>query len=102
DGIRDRNVTEVQTCALPIYLNAIEFLLHFIQSDLADLFPGIEIIDFGGGLGIPYRKYEEEPRLDMQELGRRLHALLSAWVGETRSEERRVGKEWRRRWRRHE
>ncbi len=65
------------------YLNAIEFLLHFIQSDLADLFPGIEIIDFGGGLGIPYRKYEEEPRLDMQELGRRLHALLSAWVGET-------------------
>ena len=65
------------------YLNAIEFLLHFIQSDLADLFPDIEIIDFGGGLGIPYRKYEEESRLDMQELGRRLHALLSAWVGET-------------------
>ena len=47
------------------YLNAIEFLLHFVQSDLADLLPGIEIIDFGGGLGIPYRKYEEEPRLDM-------------------------------------
>ena len=39
------------------YLNAIEFLLHFVQSDLADLLPGIEIIDFGGGLGIPYRKY---------------------------------------------
>lgn len=35
------------------YLNAIEFLLHFVQSDLADLLPGIEIIDFGGGLGIP-------------------------------------------------
>ena len=51
------------------YLNAIEFLLHFVQSDLADLLPGIEIIDFGGGLGIPYRKYEEEPRLDMAELG---------------------------------
>lgn len=49
------------------YLNAIEFLLHFVQSDLADLLPGIEIIDFGGGLGIPYRKYEEEPRLDMAE-----------------------------------
>ena len=65
------------------YLNAIEFLLHFVQSDLADLLPGIEIIDFGGGLGIPYRKYEEEPRLDMAELGRRLHALLSAWVEET-------------------
>ncbi len=65
------------------YLNAIDFLLHFIQSDLADILPALEVIDFGGGLGIPYRKYEEEPRLDLAELGRQLHARLSGWVAET-------------------
>lgn len=65
------------------YLSAIEFLLRFVQLDLANLFPGIEITDFGGGPGIPCRKYEEEPRLDTAELGRRLHALLSTWVEET-------------------
>ncbi|WP_294625114.1 diaminopimelate decarboxylase [uncultured Bilophila sp.] len=65
------------------YLNAIDFLLHFIQSDLSDLFAGLEIIDFGGGLGIPYHKYDEQPRLDMESLGRQLHAKLTQWVGET-------------------
>lgn len=65
------------------YLNAIDFLLHFVQSDLSDLFDGLEIIDFGGGLGIPYHKYDEEPRLDMASLGRQLHAKLAQWVGET-------------------
>lgn len=65
------------------YLNAIDFLLHFVQTDLADLFPSLELIDFGGGLGIPYHKYENQPRLDMEALGTRLHAKLSAWVDET-------------------
>ena len=65
------------------YLNAMEFLLHFIQTDLADLLGGIEIIDFGGGFGMPYHKYENQPRLDMAELGSRIHTLLSAWVEET-------------------
>ena len=65
------------------YLNAIDFLLHFVRTDLADLFPSLELIDFGGGLGIPYRKYENQPRLDMESLGIQLHAKLSAWVEET-------------------
>lgn len=65
------------------YLNAIDFLLRFIQTDLSDLLGGLEIIDFGGGLGIPYHKYENQPRLDMAELGKRLHAALVAWVGES-------------------
>lgn len=65
------------------YLNAIEFLLHFIQTDLADIMPGLEIIDFGGGLGIPYHKYEEQPRLDMAELSRQLDSRLRSWVAET-------------------
>ncbi|CAK7053359.1 MAG: Diaminopimelate decarboxylase [Desulfovibrio sp.] len=56
------------------YLEAVEWLL-----ETATLFQGLEVIDFGGGFGIPYRKYEDEPRLDMAELGNKLDALLQEW-----------------------
>lgn len=64
------------------YLNAAQVLL-----DLADTLPAaaldkLEIIDFGGGFGIPYRKYEGEARLDMRDLGSRLHAMISAWAAQ--------------------
>ena len=62
------------------YLNAAQVLL-----DLAETLPDgaldrLEIIDFGGGFGIPYHKYEGEARLDMADLGRRLHAMISGWA----------------------
>lgn len=62
------------------YLNAARVLL-----DLAETLPDgaldrLEIIDFGGGFGIPYHKYEGEARLDMADLGRRLHAMISGWA----------------------
>ena len=65
------------------YLDAMDVMLHFVRTNLADLLPGIETIDFGGGFGIPYHKYEGEARLDMADLGTRLHAKLVAWVEET-------------------
>lgn len=64
------------------YLNAMDFLLHFVRTDLSDLLDDIEIIDFGGGLGIPYHKYEQQARLDMAQLGKELHAKLAAWADE--------------------
>ena len=65
------------------YLNAAQVLL-----DLAETLPDgaldrLEIIDFGGGFGIPYHKYEGEARLDMADLGRRLHAMISGWAART-------------------
>ena len=51
--------------------------------EAAESFPGLEIIDFGGGFGIPYHKYEHQPRLDMAEMGRKLDALLKSWSLET-------------------
>lgn len=65
------------------YLNAAEVLLH-----LADRLPDhrlqkLEVIDFGGGFGIPYHKYENQPRLDMADLGSRLHALISGWAAKS-------------------
>ena len=57
------------------YLEAMEWLL-----ETATLFTGLEVIDFGGGFGIPYRKYEGQPRLDMKDLGARLDAMLRNWA----------------------
>src|SRR5437868_13859663 len=68
DGIRDRNVTGVQTCALPISGPAAHVA--------ADVFHAGG--DVRGGSGV---------------------IVLPCGAGKTiRSEERRVGKEWRYRW----
>ncbi len=61
------------------YLDAVEFLLELVQGLPEDIFKHIEIIDFGGGFGIPYQKYANQARLDMQELGTKLHNVLSNW-----------------------
>lgn len=65
------------------YLNAAEVLLHMAEQLPEGALKKLEIIDFGGGFGIPYRKYEGQPRLDMAELGSRLHALFSNWAAKT-------------------
>src|SRR5207249_5421585 len=76
DGIRDRNVTGVQTCALPICAHG---------RDLDPL----------GGLAtiVAVNLHVEGERA----LGDRSHPLLVRLV-DARSEERRVGKECRSRW----
>lgn len=65
------------------YLDAMDVLLRFAQNEAGDLLPSLSILDFGGGFGIPYRKYEEEPRLNLADLGRKLHAKLAAWTEAT-------------------
>lgn len=65
------------------YLDAAQVLLQLVESLPAGALETLEIIDFGGGFGIPYRKYEGQARLDMADLGRRLHALISDWSQKT-------------------
>ena len=60
------------------YLQAAEWLL-----ETAAGFPGLKVIDFGGGFGIPYRKYDGEKRFDLQEMSARFSALLQGWVDRT-------------------
>ncbi|MCL2351497.1 MAG: diaminopimelate decarboxylase [Firmicutes bacterium] len=43
----------------------------------AEEFPGLDFIDFGGGFGIPYRKQENEPPMDMGRTGVLLDAIMS-------------------------
>ncbi|MDE6735582.1 MAG: diaminopimelate decarboxylase [Desulfovibrio sp.] len=65
------------------YLEAAKVLLALAASLPADILKTLEIIDFGGGFGIPYHKYDGEPRLDLAALGHGLHALISEWAAAT-------------------
>lgn len=72
------------------YLQAAATLLTMAES-----FPNLEFVDFGGGFGIPYR--EHESRLDLLLLGRSLDTLLADWCRRTsRNIEARVepGRYW--------
>ncbi|MBN1981038.1 MAG: diaminopimelate decarboxylase [Chitinivibrionales bacterium] len=60
------------------YLEAASFLLT-----LAERFPDIEFVDFGGGFGIPYHKEAGEKPLDLTLLGKRLQELVETWVNRT-------------------
>src|SRR5690554_7051491 len=84
DGIRDADVTGVQTCALPIFA-------VYAQRDLPDLGEALERFQSRQevhGLAVSARRsYVEADRPHV------LNRLLGA-----RSEERRVGKECRSRW----
>ncbi len=60
------------------YIEAAKVLL-----DLAlklPCFEKLEIIDFGGGFGIPYHKYENQARFDLQTFSRLLNETLSDWA----------------------
>src|SRR5699024_11979228 len=83
DGIRDRNVTGVQTCALPISLIAPpggmgDYLYVAVDTQEGQI--QVHLFDSGGYIVREGRKFCDR--------------LLE----ETRSEERRVGKECRYRW----
>src|SRR5207249_6677290 len=90
DGIRDRNVTGVQTCALPIYAMAQVDLGARVHRNrpLDELAPMAYAI-----ARAILRRAEEWGRIDLAH-DHPLHPLLIA-TPDGRSEERRVGKEGR-------
>src|SRR5687767_15680772 len=94
DGIRDKLVTRVQTCALPIWgLAMTERLLGRRGKVLAPYLSGLA--DLPG-----QDSYPPLPELSGQAALERLTSALTETLA-TRSEERRVGKECRpRAWRR--
>src|SRR5207249_6005679 len=92
DGIRDRNVTGVQTCALPIYLLqdlACNLFLARIESDLAKLRKAI-LQREGGKIGYGFPVHFHGAAFRPQAGPSAFRTI--------RSEERRVGKECRTRW----
>ncbi len=59
------------------WLTAIAGLL-----ELAKQFPEVDYLDFGGGIGVPYNRQNEQ-RFPFQEFGDKLDLLLTAWMKET-------------------
>src|SRR5690606_40283566 len=86
DGIRDFHVTGVQTCALPIWWLGIGVSFSFICGELQRAPRWMQRC----GLEWLHRLMQEPTRLARRYL---VHGIPFA-----RSEERRVGKEWRSRW----
>src|SRR5207249_6042334 len=95
DGIRDRNVTGVQTCALPIWLVRLLKRVEKLSFDFADHVITINepIEDLLVERGLPRSK----STVIMNTAEERRFASASR-SSATRSEERRVGKEGRSRW----
>src|SRR2546425_3798368 len=81
DGIRDKLVTGVQTCALPICAGP-------VGSPLS-------LRELGEKGGYPLDQHE---LADAEQPGERQHGLEERVRTHVRSEERRVGKECRSRW----
>ena len=65
------------------YLEAARFLLDYAAALPPAQFGQLEIIDFGGGFGIPYHKYDREERLDLPALSHGLNSLMSQWQTDT-------------------
>jgi len=61
------------------YIAAAELLLSLAQNLPQNIFKQLEIIDFGGGFGIPYHKYENQERLNLHELSQLLDSLIKNW-----------------------
>lgn len=59
------------------YLEGMRALLNVCRE-----FPDLEIIDFGGGFGIPYHKQAGEERLDLQALGTQMDRMFSRFAQE--------------------
>src|SRR5699024_11758359 len=92
DGIRDRNVTGVQTCALPISWNHAVSKERLSPSARADLTQYSQLVrKLGKGTG----KYAAQQRAEIREALDRCRPSVPVWIMPIRSEERRVGKEWR-------
>src|SRR5699024_11903072 len=93
DGIRDRNVTGVQTCALPISIN--QLAISILKPKEGTLYDGT--MGLGSGL-LEAARQTDKNKLDFygQEIKGNVWAITK--IRFFRSEERRVGKESRCMW----
>lgn len=57
------------------YIEGVKSILSIAKN-----FEDLEFVDLGGGFGIPYHKQENEPRLDLSQLGKDLSSILNNWV----------------------
>lgn len=59
------------------YINGVKAIL-----EIAKQFNDLEFVDLGGGFGIPYEKFNNEPRLNIKNLGEKLSKVLENFAEE--------------------
>src|SRR5207253_6262882 len=94
DGIRDGHVTGVQTCALPISLAGLQRTPVIVVSGQTEALLDKVAMLADGVMRKPVDMAELIEKV-RQALGREPVGLAPALGCQLRSEERRVGKEWR-------
>lgn len=57
------------------YVESVKSLLR-----IAENFKDLDFVDMGGGFGVPYRKLEDQGRLDIVDLGKKLDEVIYAWT----------------------
>ena len=50
--------------------------------EIAKQFDDLDFVDFGGGIGIPYEKLNDQPRFDLEDLSRQLGEVIDGFVKE--------------------
>src|SRR5690606_40999163 len=98
--IRDFHVTGVQTCALPILNLALQTQQDLTVDQAYQQFTqvAVQALRFRHELNVNQFGLDVEDLIDLS-FGRAPRSGKSAAeIGEARSEERRVGKEWKREW----
>jgi diaminopimelate decarboxylase len=94
-GIEMRSIPEVKDILKKYDLRLIGINQHigslFMDSEaylhstanilaIASQFDDLKFVDLGGGFGIPYKKQQDQPRLDLKELGGKLTEVINTWV----------------------
>ncbi len=97
-GVEPRFIDEIKTILQRHKLNLVGINQHigslfmdaskYVESvklilAIAEQFDDLQFVDFGGGMGIPYRKQENQSRLDIKELGTKLDEVLTEWINKT-------------------
>lgn len=57
------------------YIEGVKSLL-----EIAEQFEDLEFVDMGGGFGIPYKKQEGQPRLELEKTGEKLTQIMNEWT----------------------
>lgn len=65
------------------YLAAAAELLNIADGLPEPVFKQLNILDFGGGFGIPYHKYDHEERFNLEQFSYGFNGLIDEWTKKT-------------------
>src|SRR5690606_40193471 len=95
DGIRDFHVTGVQTCALPIFNGLTVYGASSLQEVINIMQDPCSATPVVTHAGEEFLRQQQEFEVDFTDVKGQANIKRALEIAAARSEERRVGKEWR-------